>query len=229
MKLQEMCASERPREKMVHTGASSLSNGELLAVLLRSGTKRQDVLELSQSILSSCDGKLCSLSNKSFEQLCRIDGISVSKACTIIAALELGRRFMHESQAYELQHPITSGRTAFELMLPKLKGLKHEENWALLLNRSNKLIKSHKISTGSDCATVMDTKQIIRLCLDTHASGIILVHNHPSGNPFPSSSDIDTTIKLRSALKLCDISLVDHIVICDDCYYSFCEELIRKR
>lgn len=224
-----MCASERPREKMVHAGASSLSNGELLAVLLRSGTKKQSVLELSHCILQGCEGKLCTLSSKSFEELCNISGISTSKACTIMAALELGRRFMHESQAYEYEHPINSGRTVFELILPKLKGLKHEENWIMLLNRSHKLIKSQRLSLGSDSATTIDTKHIIRLCLECHAFGLIIIHNHPSGNPLPSVSDINTTTKLRSALKICDLCLVDHVIICDDCYYSFSEEVIRRR
>ncbi|MBQ5640050.1 MAG: DNA repair protein RadC [Bacteroidales bacterium] len=228
MKLKEMCASERPREKMMHSGVDSLSNGELLAILLRSGTKECSVLELSQKILSDCDGKLCTLSNKSFSQLCSISGISVSKACTIMASLELGRRFMNESQVYGYQHPITSARTVYELMLPTFKGIKHEEIWALLLNRANKLIRRQLIGTGSDSEAILDTKQIIRSCLDCHASSIILIHNHPSGNPFPSAADITQTSALRKALKLCDINLVDHVIICDDCFYSFSEEVVRK-
>lgn len=228
MKLKEMCASERPREKMVHSGVDSLSNGELLAVLLRSGTRQQSVLDLSQKILSDCNGQLCTLSSKSFGQLCAISGISLSKACTIMAAFELGRRFMNESQVYGHQHPITSARTVFELMLPSLKGLKHEEIWALQLNRANKLIRRQKLGIGSDSEALLNTKQIIRSCLECHASAIILIHNHPSGSPLPSTADIHQTSNLRKALRLCDISLIDHVIICDDCFYSFSEELIRK-
>ena len=225
MKIKDLCESERPREKLLAGGAGRLSNGELLAVLLRSGNRDASALELAQQLLNAADGSLGNLSNMDSGRMCALPGIGEGKASTVLAALELGRRFIHEKSALS-KTPVVTARRVFELMLPKLKGLRHEECWVLLLNDSCYLLKSLKLSSGGGRATVIDARQVLRLALDNSASGVILVHNHPSGNPRPSEADKKQTALLHKAVKACGLQLVDHVVVSDDCFFSFSEERV---
>lgn len=221
--MKDLCESERPREKLLSRGAGSLSNGELLAILIGSGSCGMSAVETAQALLSSCNGQLSSLFNTSPGKMGTIPGIGPVKASCICAALELGRRFMEE-RACISRTSLASPRMAYDRIIPELKGLRHEECWILLLNRSNFLVGKHRISSGSDHMTVIDSKSIIRLALESNACGIILVHNHPSGNPRPSTPDIRQTEQLHNAAKAFDISLVDHIIVCDDCFFSVADD-----
>lgn len=223
MKIKELCASERPRERLLSNGAGSLSNGELIAVLLRSGNRESSALELAQKLLKMCDGSLGRLSDMGAARLCSIPGISGGKASSIIASLELGRRFLMEESPFT-KKPVVTSRYVFDIMLPVLKGLRHEECWVLLLNDSNYLLKKTKVTSGGGNSTVIDVRQVIRLALEHSASGIILVHNHPSGNPRPSDADIRQTDRLHEAANACGLELLDHIVVSDDSFFSFADD-----
>lgn len=208
---------------MMARGASSLSNGELLSVLLRNGNSRESALELSQRLLAMADGRLSELFNFPAEKMCSVPGIGFAKASSVLAAFELGKRFLSEGSSVE-KKPLVTARMVFDVMLPQLKGLKHEECWILLLNDSSYLTSKQRVTSGGGRATVIDVRQVVRLALDRSASGIILVHNHPSGNPHPSAADIKQTDALHKAAEACAIDLLDHVVICDDCFFSFSEE-----
>ena len=223
MKIKDLCADERPREKMLDRGAGSLSNAELLAILLRTGTEKMNVIDVAREVLKSGDGKLNEIGTMSVEVLCRIKGIGPSKAITLAAAFELGRRVAVE-KATDIRTAITSPKTVFRMMLPLLRGLDHEECWILFLNRANHLIAKEKLSSGGLDSTTLDCRYILKKALEKKASGLIVVHNHPSGSALPGTADIQSTKLLDRALKACDISLLDHVVIAQDNYYSFADE-----
>lgn len=225
MKIYEMCESERPREKMLSSGASSLSNGELLAIILRTGTTKEGVLDLAQRVLSAAEGRLGKVSLMSVEKLCKIKGIGRGKAVTILAALELGKRCFAELPMYK-KMPLISPRMVYDNLIADMKGLMQEECKVLFLNNSHYLLSCQTVSLGGQNSTIIDNRVILRRALDIGASGIILSHNHPSGNPRPSKQDIENTRRLKDALKAFDISLMDHVIVCDDCFYSFADEEI---
>ena len=227
MKISEMCEAERPREKMLSRGAASLSTGELLAVLLRSGTAGRSALELAQTLLKAADGSIVTLSEMSRREICSIPGIKAGKATSVIAALELGRRFLEEKSTV-VKKPVVHSRMIFEMMLPRLKGIRHEECWVLLLNNANYVLAREKTAVGGGNSTTIDIPRILRLALDNNASGLILVHNHPSGSPRPSNADILYTENLKKAATPFGISLLDHVVVCDDCFYSFADDMLYK-
>ncbi|MBO5816224.1 MAG: DNA repair protein RadC [Bacteroidales bacterium] len=223
MKIKDLCEDERPREKMLDKGADTLSNTELLAILLRTGTEKMNVIDVARELLKSGENKLNEIATMSVEVLCRINGIGPSKAVTLAAAFELGRRCAAE-KAIDIRTAITSPKTVFRMMLPILRGLDHEECWILFLNRANYLISKEKLSSGGLDSTTLDCRHILKKALEKKASGIIIVHNHPSGSALPGSADIQSTRQLDRALKACDISLLDHVVIAQDNYYSFADE-----
>lgn len=227
MKMKDMCMDDRPREKMIMNGAASLSNAELLAILLRTGTGRYNAVDTARLLLQSAGGKLRDLSAMSIDKICAVEGIGRTKAVTIAAALEIGRRSCSDDSSIE-KLSITSPQMAYRKMLPQMKGLLHEECWILYLNRANYVIAKEKVSSGGLDSTTVDVKMIARRALEKLASGAILLHNHPSGNPTPGNADISLTQKLRKALEFFDISLIDHIVVCDDRYYSFADECIGR-
>lgn len=227
MKMKEMCLDDRPREKMMRNGASQLSNAELLAILLRTGTGKNNAVETARILLRMADGRLSNLAAMSIEKICTVDGIGSSKAIAVAAALELGRRSCEDDSSIE-KTSITGPQMAYRKMLPQMKGLHHEECWILYLNRANYVISKEKVSSGGLDSTTVDVKMIARRALEKLASGAILLHNHPSGNPTPGNADINITQKLKKALDFFDISLVDHIVVCDDRYYSFADECISQ-
>lgn len=227
MRLKEMCADEMPRERLLEKGAAALSNVELLAILLRTGRDGKNVIEMAREVLRSGDGLLGGVAQMSVESLCRVSGIGPGKAVTLAAAFELGRRAASEKADDGCQ--LSSPARVFSLMLPVMKNLDHEECWALLLNKANRLICREKMSSGGMESTVIDSKSVIRKAIEKKASGVILVHNHPSGNALPSQADINQTRVLDKALKTCELSLLDHVIIGQNGYYSFAdEEIVTK-
>jgi len=227
MKIKELSADDRPREKMLSKGVSALSNAELLAILIRSGSGGKNALELSQEALKASGGTLTGLSGQTHHALGRIKGIGTGKALSILAALELGRRaFAEERKAGATA--IRSPPNVFDLMLPRMRGLDHEECWILYLNRANFLTGKEMISSGGLSSTTFDVKHITRHVLDTGASAVMVIHNHPSGNPLPGKSDLLYTEVLRRALSTFDIRLVDHVIVCDDRFFSFSDNRVTR-
>ena len=223
MKIKELCADERPREKMFSKGAGAMSNAELLAILIGSGTKNQNVLEVANRLLATVEGDLSRIAAMEPSEVMAMDGIGRVRYTSIAAALELGKRCCLEARGIE-KVPVCSPRTAYRLMIPVMKGLKHEEFWLILLNRANYVLRKEMVSRGGISSTVVDSKLIVKRVLDTHATGVILVHNHPSGNPRPGREDLVQTKDIKKALGTFDISLVDHIIVCDDSLFSFADE-----
>ena len=223
MKLKELCIDDRPREKMLEKGPSSLSNAELLAIMIRTGTGKMNVVDVARTLLHTAEGRLNAIADMPVEKLCSISGIGRSKAVTIAAAFELGRRSAAEKIVQD-RVPVTSPKDVFRMMLPFMRGLDHEECWAVFLNRANYVLGKDRMSVGGMDSTTMDVKAVLRRALDRKASGVILVHNHPSGSALPGQADIRQTALLKKALQTCEIQLVDHVVIAEDCWYSFADE-----
>jgi len=213
---------DRPREKLLLKGRQSLSDAELLAILIVSGTKDDSALDLAKKILQKADGNLPELSKLNVQELTKINGIGPTRAITILAALELGRR-RNESEVLA-REKIKSSRDAFEIFKTTMADKPYEEFWILLLNRANKIIRKCPISEGGISGTVVDPKKIFKISLDHHASSIILGHNHPSGILTPSEADMRITKKLVDAGKLLEISVLDHLIIGDNGFYSFADE-----
>lgn len=212
-------AEERPREKLLAQGCGSLTAAELIAVLIRSGSTTRTAVDTARDLLTLADNNLTTLSRMSCEQLQAIPGVGEAKALAIVAAAELGRRIASESGG--ILPAITSAEQAAAIAIPMLKGLPHEECWVLFLSSNNRLIGRERFSQGNDCSTSIDTKQVARRALEKQASGIILIHNHPSGNPKPGPSDIRVTEEIRKALRYFDINLIDHLVVAGNNYFSF--------
>ena len=223
MKIKDLCANERPREKMIDRGAASLSNAELLAILLRIGTGKNNVLEVAQTILAQVDGELDALAGMSVDMLCEVEGVGTGKAVSIAAAFELGRRWFSECGTTK-RHKIAGPEEVFRMMYPILRDLDSEECWVIYLNNVNACIGKERLSTGGPDSTVLDSRVVLRKVFEKKASGIILVHNHPSGNAYPSPADIARTKAITGALKACEISMVDHVIIGSRNYYSFSDE-----
>lgn len=219
MKMTDLCAGDRPREKLFSKGASALSDAELMAILLRTGTAGKNVVEIAQSILADHNGKLSAVASLSIEELCKIKGLGKAKAATLYAAFEMGRRSLCEKNSAVTA--ITTSEAAASAIMGHIKGLPHEECWAMFLNRGNRVISLDRISAGGMFETVIDNRIVSRMALEKRASGIILFHNHPSGNPQPGQNDLKLTEKLKKALATFDISLIDHIVIGSESYFSF--------
>ena len=227
MKLKELNSDERPRERLIEKGAASLSNAELVAILLRTGTGRMNVVDVARELLKSGENKLTAIMTMPPEKMCEIDGIGRSKAVTIAAAFELGRRCTLET-AVEHKDSITNPKAVYRIMIPELRGLDHEECWGLFLNRANYIINRERFSSGGLDSTVIDTKTIARKALEKKATSMILVHNHPSGNPTPGTSDIRETRRLKTALETLGISLTDHVIVSEDSFYSFADEQVTR-
>ncbi len=215
---------DRPREKMLTKGIQSLSDAELLAILIGSGTRDVSAVELSRRILADSGNHLSTLGKMSIAQLVKIKGIGKAKAVTVLAALELGRR-RNYSDIPEKQQ-ISSSKDVYDFFHPLLSDLSHEEFWVLFLNRSNKIMAKYKLSQGGVAGTVIDIRLILKPAIELLASGIIICHNHPSGNSNPSENDKRITEKLKSSASQMDIKLLDHIVVCENSYFSFCDENI---
>ena len=223
MKMKDLCADDRPREKALEKGVQALSNAELLAIILRTGTSRMNVVDLARELLKSAGGHINDVAGLSVDGLCSIDGIGRSKAVTIAAAFELGRRSVAEPVVRN-RAAVASPKSVFRIMHPQMRGLDHEECWALFLNRANYVLGRERMSVGGLDSTVLDSQAILRRALEKKASGVILVHNHPSGSALPGQADISQTGNLKKALQICGIQLVDHLIIGEDCWYSFADE-----
>ena len=197
MTLKEMNKDDRPRERLVAKGAAALSNAELTAILLRSGGAGVNVLDMSRELLVKA-GSLTGLSMMSLDKMMEVRGIGRDKAVIVAAAFELGRRFTAERTGND-DGPVTNPRQVFDLLIPVMKGLDHEECWVLYLNRANRVIGKERLSSGGPVSTVVDTGTILRKALERKARGIILAHNHPSGSPYPGQADIKETQALKEA------------------------------
>ena len=228
MKIMDLFSEERPREKMCLRGAQALSNGELLAVLFRSGREGESALEMAQRLLGRVEGSLSRLFSMSLAELRSVPGIGPGKACTVLAACELARRFMLEGAVAE-KRPVTCARMVYDLMLPRLKGLNHEEFWVMYLNSSWYYLGCEKVTSGSGNSTTFDVRRVVKGAIDRGAFAVAVVHNHPSGNPHPSRADIVHTSELREACDRFDLSLLDHVVVSDDSFYSFHEDYQYER
>ena len=212
---------DRPREKMMLKGKSALSDAELIAILIGSGSRNESAVDLSKRILKSAEN-LNSLGKMSISQLMNFKGIGEAKAIAIIAALELGRRRRAEDTVELIK--ITSSKLVFEIMQPIIGELSHEEFWVLFLNNSNKVISKSQLSKGGISGTIVDVRMVFKLALENGATALILCHNHPSGNLRPSDADKQITKKLKLAGDSLDVKVLDHLIITETKYYSFVDE-----
>ncbi|MBR3302899.1 MAG: DNA repair protein RadC [Bacteroidales bacterium] len=219
--IKDWSAEERPREKFIAKGAQSMSNAELLAILIGSGNRKFNAVELARSLLQEAGGRLGGLGKFEFEELLSFSGIGRSKALIIMALFELARRY--QAEIAPTLAAIYSSENAAKVISPFVKDLAHEECWVMYLNRANRLINKEKVSSGGVHSTVFDVKIILKRAMANLASSIIVVHNHPSGTLRPGAQDIAQTKRLKEAAKMCDISLLDHIIIAGESYYSFAD------
>lgn len=221
LSIREWDEEDRPREKLMSRGASALSDAELLAVLIGSGTVEHSAVELGRKLLEMAGGNLVELGRKSLPELQSFNGIGLARGVSIAAALELGRR----RRAADLPAPeyISGSRDIVTIFHPLLSDLPHEEVWVLLLTRSKRIIERFRASQGGIDGAVIDPRLVIRRALDRNASGIVLVHNHPSGNAYPSEQDIQNTNKVQLAASYFDMRLLDHVIIADSEPFSFAE------
>lgn len=220
--INQWAEDDRPREKFLLKGKSSLSDSELLAILIGSGSRNESAVQLCQRILFSTNNNLNQLGKLSIQKLTEFKGIGEAKAITIAAALELGRR--RRSEDVEELKKITSSKAVFEIMQPIIGELPHEEFWILYLNNSNKVIHKAQLSKGGIVGTVVDVRIVFKVAFEQNATSIILAHNHPSGKLMASQSDIDITKKLKLAGEQLEILILDHIIITENGYYSFQDE-----
>ena len=214
--------ADRPREKMMRLGQKGLSDAELLAILLGSGSRQETALALARRILQAVEGNLVRLGRCTRAELQAFRGVGEAKAVSVMAALELGRRRQLAQVSDRPQ--VRSSKDAYRAIAPMLLDLPHEEFWILLLNRANRVIGREQISAGGVTGTVVDAKLIFRKAMEGLACSLILCHNHPSGNLRPSQADIDLTAKLQEAGKTLDVVILDHLIIGDKQYFSFADE-----
>lgn len=220
--IKEWAIEDRPREKLLAKGISSLSSAELIAIIIGSGTRSDTAVELSRKLLNIVGNNLIELGKLDLAGLRKLPGIGPAKAMAILACFELGKRRNAATRVPDVQ--ITGSKDVFELFKPFLGDIPYEEFWILLLNRANRIIDKIKISQGGISGTIIDPRIILKNAVDRLASTIILCHNHPSGNLKPSDADIRITTKLKESSQLMDINLIDHIIVTEDSYFSFADE-----
>jgi DNA repair protein RadC len=220
--IKDWAEDDRPREKLERKGRNTLSDAELIALLINKGTHEESAVDLSKRILALTGNNLNELGKLSIKDLKKIKGIGEAKATTIIAALELGRR--RKEEEIKQQKHIQCSKDSFEAFEPVLSDLPNEEFWIILLNRSNKIIALKRISEGGVSGTVVDPKIIFKHAIENLATSVILGHNHPSGNMNPSESDKVLTRKLLEAGKFLGIGVIDHLIIGNNEYYSFADK-----
>jgi len=222
LSIRNWALEDRPREKMMLKGIQSLSESELLSLLIGSGTKKASAVELARQVLKMAGNNLDRLGKFAVSDLKKLNGIGQVRAITIVAALELGRRRKLTDTPEAMK--ISGSQDVYALMSPVLSDLAHEEFWVLFLNRSNRVIEKRKISQGGITGTVTDIRIILKLALDQLATSMILCHNHPSGNLQPSEADISITRRIKESASLMDISLLDHLIIAGKSYFSLADE-----
>ena len=222
LSIKQWAEEDRPREKLLLKGASALTDSELLAILIGSGNDRESAVELSKRILQKADNDLHQLGRFEIKDFINsFRGIGSAKAVTIVAALELGRR--RKDTEKSKCKKITSSLSAYDILSPILSDLQYEEVWVLLLNNANHVIAPIQVSKGGIATTAVDNRVILREALNRYASGIVLAHNHPSGNCQPSPEDMKLTQKLKEAAQTMNIVLFDHLVIAGKTYFSFAD------
>ena len=222
LSIKSWAEEDRPREKLLQKGKRALSDAELIAILIGSGSANETAVELSKRILAGADNNLNQLGKMSVGELTRYKGIGEAKAISIVAALELGAR-RQVSEAV-VRSTITSSTDVYNMLSPVIADLPHEEFWVLYLNRANKVILKESVSQGGVSGTVADVRIIMKKALELLASGIILAHNHPSGNTKPSQADNNLTKRIRQAGELLEIQVLDHLIVTDNGYYSYADE-----
>ncbi len=222
LNIKSWAEEDRPREKLLLKGTSSLSDAELIAILIGSGTASLSAVEVGKKVMQSVQNNLDALAKLTVKDLMKAKGIGQAKAIAIVAALELGRR--RKGTAPEEKPKISTSQDAHNLIKGDLMDLPHEEFWVLFLNVTNRVIKKKRVSEGGVSGTIADPKIIFKLAIDELASGIVVAHNHPSGNSTPSQKDRDLTKRLKEGGKLLEIQLLDHIIVAGQNYFSFADE-----
>ncbi|MBS1651948.1 MAG: DNA repair protein RadC [Bacteroidetes bacterium] len=220
--IKSLAEEDRPREKFLKFGRSALSDAELLAIVLSSGNKNETAIQLAQRILNSYQNNLANIAKLTISDFKKFKGIGTVKAINILASLELGRRRNLSDTPQRVK--ILISKNAYDIFMIRLSDLNYEEFWILLLNRASEVIAEFQISKGGVSATIVDVRAIAKKAIECSASSIVLGHNHPSGNIIPSESDIKLTSQIKDALKLFDVSLLDHIIVGEQKYYSFADE-----
>jgi DNA repair protein RadC len=223
LSIKEWAEDDRPREKLLLKGRNSLSDAELIAILISTGTRNESAVDLTKRILASVENNLDKLAKLSINELKNFNGMGEAKALSVIAALELGRRRNSVSSEDDTMR-IRLSNDSYRIIRPELDDLPHEEFWVLLLNRSNLVLKKTQISRGGVNSTTVDPKMVFRAALNAAASGIVLCHNHPSGTVKPSEQDIRLTKRLREGAGIMDIALLDHIIVGANTYFSFADD-----
>ena len=219
--IKDWATEDRPREKMLIKGRETLSDAELVAILLGSGNKKETAVDLSRRILSDVDNNLIKLSQLSIGNMMQYDGVGEAKAVTIAAALELGRRRRFAEAAQKAK--ISNSSDAFEYFYSRMSDLSHEQFWVMLLNSSNEVLKLERIGVGGINGTTADPKVIFSTAIENHATALMLCHNHPSGNVSPSETDRKLTDHIVSGGRILEITVLDHIIIGENNYYSFAD------
>lgn len=222
MRIADLCDDDKPREKALAHGIRTLSDTELIAILLGAGIPGKSVIELSRELYDACGNSLSSMAQMSIREMSsRFHGIGIAKAVTIAAALELGGR---RKDIKPTEKPrVLNSKDAYEAIRSKLQNLPTEEFWIILLSRAGNIIATERISIGGTAATVVEPKMVMKRGIEHLAASIILAHNHPSGNLNPSSQDDALTIKIKEAGKIMEINIVDHIIVTPDSYYSYAD------
>ncbi len=222
MTIKKWAEQDRPREKLLQKGKSALTEAELIAILIGSGNKDQTAVELAQQLLNHCGNNLNTLAKLSIKDLQKFKGIGEAKAISIVSALEIGRRRKNSDPDQKIK--IHSSKDTFDIINGDLIDLEHEEFWIILLKRNNEVILKQQVSRGGVSGTVVDPKIIFKKAIEETASGLILVHNHPSGNQQPSKEDALLTKKIKEGGKSLEITLLDHMIIANNSFYSFADE-----
>lgn len=222
LSINKWAEDDRPREKMMNKGEQSLSDAELLAILIGSGNKDESAVELMKRVLSACDNNLNTLAKWQQKDYQQFKGIGQAKSITIMAALELGRRRKQQEVRQKIQ--IKNSKDVYELYHSVMCDLSKEEFWVLLLNNNSRIIGNIKINSGGVDNVYIDVREVLREALLQRATRIVIVHNHPSGNTQPSKADIEITKKIAQSTDIMNIKLLDHIIVCEDKYYSFADE-----
>ncbi len=221
--IHQLSESDRPREKALRSGIASLTDSELVALMIGSGNTEHTAIDIARILLGQYNNRIDLLSRASIGELQKIRGIGQARAVNIAAALEIGRRRI-SLEARQRIRTITSSDDACEILRPHMQDLTTEAAYVLLLDKANQVLDVVPLSAGNQGSTYVDVKNVVRLSLDAKAAAVILAHNHPSGNPSPSPDDIQITNRLRGALEIFDINLFDHVIVSVNAHYSFADE-----
>jgi len=222
--IKQWSEDDRPREKLLRKNRSVLSDAELVAILIGSGSSGESAVALAKKILAKVNNNLNELGKLSVQQLMKFNGIGEAKAVAIIAALELGRRRRIEGRRKVVK--ISNSKNAFKILQPVIGELAHEEFWIVHLNNANAVLKMSQLSKGGITATLVDVRLVIKEALEVGAVALVLAHNHPSGTLKPSKADVAITKKLKTAALAMDIRILDHLIVTSEHYFSFADESI---